>query len=216
MKRRILIVDDTPKNIEAAKKAALEFPEVEFIFEHNSQKAFALILDPANDIHGIISDLLFPSEEKNDYFRNEFNDANENNLKEIDRLSRHSSEDERNACKKLLPLGLGLISEAFYRGKKIVLHTDIHRHLVTLTEFGKEEMGSMGYLYNGSIILKPLVDGGILKKEDVENDGENSLRYFGGCLSRTSNPLHGFEGSPPKDNKDRWVEVIKRCLAQFC
>lgn len=211
---KILIVDDILKNLEAAKKASLEFPKIEFVFEQNSQKAFD-ILDTNNDINGVISDLFFPSEEKNCYFTEEFNNAYKNDLEEIIDSPDINEEEKKKACEKFLPLGLGLITEALNRGKAVVLHTDIHRHMMMLTELGKSEIGDTGYLFSGSIILKPLIDKGILSEEEVETNGKNSLRYFGGCFRNTSNPLHGYDGSPPKYNKERWVEVIKRCLKQL-
>lgn len=59
---RILIVDDTRENLDAAKKAALSFPEHEFIFTNSAKEAADMI----DSVDMVISDLFFPDENHND------------------------------------------------------------------------------------------------------------------------------------------------------
>lgn len=55
---KFLIVDDTTENLDAAKEAAKQFPEHEFVFTNSATEA----LQQLPEVDGIITDLFFPSE----------------------------------------------------------------------------------------------------------------------------------------------------------
>lgn len=59
---KIIIVDDTRENLEAAKVAATNFPEHEFVFFSSAKEA----ADKLEDCDALISDLFFPNENHND------------------------------------------------------------------------------------------------------------------------------------------------------
>ena len=54
---RIVIVDDTPADIDAAKKAAENLPGIKFIFCQSAAEVLSLILEDADSIDLIITDL---------------------------------------------------------------------------------------------------------------------------------------------------------------
>ncbi len=56
---KLIIVDDTAANLDAAKEAATKFPEHEFVFTSSAHEALGLL--PHAD--GVITDLFFPSED---------------------------------------------------------------------------------------------------------------------------------------------------------
>lgn len=60
---RILIVDDTKENLEAAKQASVNFPEHEFLFTNSAEEASVKIAE----IDAIITDLFFPDENHANY-----------------------------------------------------------------------------------------------------------------------------------------------------
>lgn len=55
---RILIADDTIENLEAAKKAAINFPEQEFYFTNSAKEAMTQLAK----VDAVITDLFFPDE----------------------------------------------------------------------------------------------------------------------------------------------------------
>ncbi|HWQ59559.1 MAG TPA: hypothetical protein VN420_00210 [Candidatus Fimivivens sp.] len=55
---KVIIIDDSAKNLEAAKKAAEQFPEHEFIFKNNASEAIAALASA----DAVITDLFFPDE----------------------------------------------------------------------------------------------------------------------------------------------------------
>ncbi len=57
---KLIIVDDTVGNMDAAKEAAKKFPEHEFVFTSSAHEALGLL--PHAD--GVITDLFFPSEDE--------------------------------------------------------------------------------------------------------------------------------------------------------
>lgn len=65
--RRIIVVDDKRENLEAAKQAAKEFPEIEFEFLTSASQGLRRLEDPLVD--GIITDLFFPPEQDEELLR---------------------------------------------------------------------------------------------------------------------------------------------------
>lgn len=58
---KVLIVDDKRENLEAAKQAAMDFPEIEFEFLTSASQGLKRLEGPMVD--GIITDLFFPPEQ---------------------------------------------------------------------------------------------------------------------------------------------------------
>lgn len=60
---RILIVDDTKENLEAAKQASVNFPEHEFLFTNSAEEATMELAET----DALITDLFFPDENHKNY-----------------------------------------------------------------------------------------------------------------------------------------------------
>lgn len=208
-KLRILVVDDTPSNIEAAKVAAQEFPQHEFVFLYSAIEAFNKI----KDFDAVITDLFFPekpeAEIKAAYdkmlpaystesrFYQKIIRGHENlfppekfekNVTIINSGLNTSLTSYNPLETPEFPLALPIIIEAKRQQKRICLVSDIHRH-------GDAD---------GEIIFLPLMEAYILNEHDVSYDGQGGLTYIG--RDRMGN-----------DNKKRpivWEIAIHCVLAQ--
>jgi len=141
---RILVVDDTIANIEAAQIASKEFPQHEFVFMTSANEAYKQI----DNFDAIITDLFFPEEPREmlDIYEKVENFL----IKDVslsERLSRNLSY-VKNGSKHGFPLGLAIMAKA--KGKRKCL----------ISSIGGTHNNHGGV--DGVIILLCLVDLGIL------------------------------------------------------
>jgi hypothetical protein len=219
-KMRILVVDDTQANIEAAKVAAENFPQHEFVFMTSANEAFKQI----EKFDGVITDLFFPEkpceEMMETYEEMQTNYSTESyayeqvvgdasHLFPPEKLEKNIS-IVKNGLKVSMerkpldqpefPLGIsimlkaGSFSNAGGHVKKFCLVSDIHCH------------GSA----DGQIILLPLIVP--LRVDDIKYDGIGGLYYIGS--NRISNYLRGIRGKTGKKNPIIWEKAIYCILAQ--
>jgi len=215
-KMRILVVDNTIGNIEAAKIASMSFPQHEFVFMTSAHEAFSQI----ENFDAIISDLFFPEkpdggiEEAYEKMLAEYS-CNNYCYKEMIRGGEHLypiKKFEKNLSvvkngltinlvnyKELnipeFPLGLTIVVEAKKLEKKLCLVSDIHGH-------GDAD---------GDIILLPLLSNRTLSISQVHQDGSGSLFYIGSNRIEEYTKEYSFGR---KKNPIVWEKAIHCTLAQ--
>lgn len=208
-KFKILVVDDTLVNIEAAKIASKEFPQHEFVFMTSANEAFEQI----ENFDAVITDLFFSEKpgRKMSMIYEEMQQAySEDNFKykELIQGSRHLFPKERleknilivkNGLLKNLnshdelkepefPLGLPIFISAVENKKRGCLVSGIHSHGIA----------------DGDIILLPLMSKiGNYSFRSECGYGNNSLNYF---------PDYRLDGG--KNFPLVWEKAIHSILAQ--
>lgn len=197
---RILVVDDTIANIEAAQIASKEFPQHEFVFMTSANEAYKQI----DNFDAIITDLFFPEEPREmldiyEKMQSVFTEDNESVKKLIEvenflikdvslseRLSRNLSY-VKNGSKHGFPLGLAIMAKA--KGKRKCL----------ISSIGGTHNNHGGV--DGVIILLCLVDLGILPVSIYDG-------YY------HYNGLSFVENFSDKTEPESWEKAILRVLAQ--
>lgn len=215
-KMRILVVDNTIGNIEAAKIASMSFPQHEFAFMTSAHEAFSQI----KNFDAIISDLFFPekpdgeieesygkmlAEYSRDNYRYKEMIAGGEHLYPIKKFEKNLSVVKNGLTKDLVnceelnmpefPLGLTIVVAAKKLEKKLCLVSDIHGH-------GEAD---------GDIILLPLLSNRTLSIPQVHQDGSGSLFYIGSNRIHEYTKEYSFGG---KTNPIIWEKAIHCTLAQ--
>ena len=212
-KKTIVICDDTSENLNAAKKAAENFPGYDFVFTESAAEASTLASDP--NVAGIITDLMFPGEKgcsiheevrslsailkgwrdhvrkwKVAYSRRqletfeEFFKDRENSLETI-----LSSAEEIISAAELRPFGISVfLTYQYSHQKPVVLITNMHRH-------GNGDLASL----DAMAVLMPLMDS-FMSPEEVRRNGHSSLTYI---------------GSAQKERPEVWAVAIHKLCAQM-
>lgn len=202
-KMRILVVDDTHANIEAAKVASQNFPQHEFVFMTSAKEAFNKI----QDFDAVITDLFFPekpSEEMMEIYERLQSVYSEDNrsvkrlievedflIKDVslsDRLARNLSY-VRDGSKHGFPLGLAIMIKA----------QDVYKKECLISSLGDSHNNHGGV--DAVIILLPLVNRGILS---VKTRG-NICKYEGATFK-------GFDLN--KEEPETWEKAIYCILTQ--
>ncbi len=218
-KMRILVIDDTQANIEAAKIAAENFPQHEFVFMTSANEAFKQI----EKFDAVITDLFFPEKPCEEmleaYEKMQFDYSDENcyykqmaknssSMFTPERLQKNISIVNNGLTvsmgneplyKPEFPLGISIMRKAgsFWNSgyeKKFCLVSDIHCH------------GSA----DGQIILLPLIP--LLDEYSIIQDGGSSFHYIGS--KRISYYLMEGGGLRGKANPIVWEKAIYCILAQ--
>lgn len=202
-KLRILVVDDTQANIEAAKVASNEFPQHEFVFMTSANESFKQI----EKFDAVVTDLFFPEkpceEMMETYEKMQAVYSEENRsvkyLAEIEkflfkdislreRLEKNLSY-VRDGSKHGFPLGLSIMIKANQQYKKTCL----------ISSIGGDHNNHGGV--DGVIILLPLVDRGIL-----------SVRTQWGTCSYGG--INFADTGTAKNEPEIWEKAIHCILAQ--
>ena len=202
-KLKILVVDDTQENINAAQIASKNFPQHEFVFMTSAEKAF----DQIDDFDAIITDLFFPESPSGrmtklyQEMQSVFSEDNKSwkRLAEVETfLFREITPGERleknlsyvrDGSKHGFPLGLPIMIQANQQYKKTCLVSSIGG--------GHNNHGGV----DGVIILLPLVDRGILSVRTQRNM----------C---TYNGINFADTGTAKNEPEIWEKAIHCILAQ--
>lgn len=235
--KKIIIVDDTNENLEAAKQAALQFPEHEFMFTTSANEAFKML--PSADaivtdlffkeiatgelaseyesyIEQVVPEKLLPYEMIADYSKRM--DASlevlktgipENAIKNVN-LGRGYEEQVSKMISELkpeFPFGGAIMRSAKRQGKKLCLVSNVHRHA---SNHSNSTSSSAGV-----VLLAPLLED-ILTADQLLYDGEGSLTYMGGdeIYKHDKEIEEGKWQRTGKTDVNVWVEAIRRLLAQ--
>lgn len=208
-KIKILVVDDTKANIEAAKVASKEFPQHEFAFMTSANEAFEKI----ENFDAVITDLFFPEKPGNSMsviykeMQKEYSEDNfiydrliagarhlfsskrlQKNIEIVKNGLHQDLESREELNEPEFPLGLAIFISAVKNANRRCLVSGIHCHGVA----------------DGDIILLPLMSGiGGWSFDAKQNYGENTLNYF------SDNRLYGGKHLPLV-----WEKAIHCILAQ--
>lgn len=198
---KILIAEDTEKNLAAAKEATKNFGEkFEFTFEPSAEKAFDLI--PEHDI--VISDLFFETKKAmtgsklakaysdytamisqaspvyeqvlSEYYGGDVSRA-EQQLQDVSMLINQGLiRDVKSGSyvqpKQLeTPYGGAIVLEAYSAGKPVCLVTNVHRHAGSYS--------SSASSIDGMILLMPLIEKEVITMDQAIYDGRGSTTYLG-------------------------------------
>jgi len=212
---KILIVDDSVGNLEAAKLAAKDFTDHEFVFLNFAKEAMCHLVE----VDAIITDLFFPNEIHNDegelsayytLFCSKLRDSSAfddivwiyykgNRMRAEQKLQRNIAFLESGANSQF-PYGGSIMLRAKELGKRYCLVSDIHRHVMD------SDCVSAPDGIDGMIILLPLIEENIVSAKQVMQDGKDSLTYFG------NEQLYDYGRG--KGDPAIWIEAIRRILAQ--
>ncbi|MDO8569229.1 MAG: response regulator [bacterium] len=215
---KILIVDDTQANLEAAKKAAEEFKENEFVFVSTASEALRLM----KGFDGLITDLFLPAEEDKDlnlaYFSYLRKVATSDNAHKFTAMAMGASNAGRALGETIevmrsgisersktpqFPYGGVLMLKAKSLDLKHVLISDVHRH-GTSHEDQATSVSAMA-------VLLPIIEEGIFTAKQAAEDGAGSKTYMGMeplYKATRDSEIHG------KENPMAWKVAITMVLNQ--
>lgn len=234
--KKILIVDDATANLEAAKQAALQFPEHQFVFTNSANEAFQMI----PNVDAVITDLFFvenatgnlasayqsyveqvkpelllPHTRLADYVKKM--DASLEVLhtgipqSTIERLNEAPSigkfpKIDVTNLFPEFPLGGIIMMSAREHGKGLCLISNVHRHAGSC----KDSTTSTAAV----VLLSPLL-GNILTPDQLLYDGKNSLVYMGEEeIEKYDEKIGDTRDRTGKTDPKVWAEAIRRVLAQ--
>ncbi len=234
---KILVVDDNPKNLDAAREASKEFPAHEFQFV--SLASVALKMLP--EVDGVITDFFLEpedDEELNKMYAEYIEKANTINLSDCNSEKKHNetaihvlkngnivsklSEEELTRRDEWMKGEGGCYLERYesrcgYGGvimlrqlgrfKRCVLVSQLHSH----ASWGTDNEHSVWAWYVLSPLTRPYRSGndeGPLSRKDIEEDGLHGLHYIG------ENSMPGGFGGKGKTNPVTWVRAIAKLIAQ--
>lgn len=242
-KLRILIVDDTPENINAAQIASKNFPQHEFVFMTSAEKAFGQI----ENFDAIVTDLFFkedPSGELKiayDVYTDEVHDStriNELRARAGSYVDIKGLEETVDLLKNGIPAmairntlaGSGRFTEERifdeisklqkefpFGGALMIRAKELGKShcLVTSIHRHAGSFNDAATSIHGVILLIPLMNKKITTVEQTVYDGQDCLTYMGSDeICKFDTKIEGSWKRTGKTDPKVWNEAIHRVLAQ--
>lgn len=237
---KILITDDTAANLEAAKMAAMQFPEIEFVFTSSANEAFRML----PTIDAVITDLFFVENATSDlaiayeayieqvkpelllqYYKEEDLAYYTKNIEEnieillsgipkgaIKKIAEQDPKTYQSVMDKASKL-----PQEFPLGGTIMISAKRQGKKMCLVSNVHRHAGSYEDSTSSAaavLLLAPLL-GDILNADQLMFDGEGSLTYIGESEIREHDEkIENTWNRTGKTDPKVWIEAIRRVLAQ--
>ncbi len=236
---KILIVDDTTANLEAAKQASFQFPEHEFVFTNSANEAFQML----PEIDAVITDLFFKEQatgelalEYQSYIQQvtpeallsykelaEYSERMEASLEvlrtgtPIEAIKETFLDEDPKTFQEVMDKALKLPQE-FPLGGTIMVSAKKQGKLLCLVSNVHRHAGYYCDSTSSSaavVLLVPLLEN-ILTDDQLLDDGAGSLTYIGESeIGKYDEKIEGSEWKRKgKTDPNVWTEAIHRVLAQ--
>lgn len=242
-KLRILVVDDTQENINAAKIASKNFPQHEFVFITSAEKAFGQI----EDFDAVVTDLFFKEDPNGelkiayDAYTSEVDDSkriNELRARAGSYVDIRGLEETVDLLKNGIPAmairntltlsgrfteekisdEISKLQKEFPLGGALMIRAkELGKShcLVTSIHRHAGSFSDAATSIHGVILLIPLMDKNIATVEQIVYDGQDCLTYMGSDqIEKFDVKIEGSWKRTGKTDLGVWSEAIRRVLAQ--